>query len=59
MTAIPAIPQITVEPRPLNPRLWELVELEQAGLISTTQKLELDCLFRALESGQDMDRRNV
>jgi hypothetical protein len=50
---IPRIQPVTVQPRTLNLRLWELRALYAAGTITPTQTLEYDVLCNALETGQD------
>lgn len=51
---IPTITPITVEPRPLNARLWHLAEREIAGKLTASERVELDCLFDVLEAEQDL-----
>ncbi len=47
------VPLIQATPRPLNARLWLLVEREQAGAATEAETLELSALCRALETEQD------
>ena len=51
---IPKIEPITVQPRPLNERLWELHGKNADGSITAAEKAELDALCDALEAGQDL-----
>ena len=46
---IQAVPAITVTPRPLNERLWELVGKETARTIAPAERVELDALCAELE----------
>lgn len=53
---IPVIQPITIQPRPLNARLFELCGKEAGGKLSALEKVELDCLCKLLEAetGQDI-----
>jgi hypothetical protein len=46
---IGAVPTVTVTPRPLNERLWELVGKETARTIAPAERVELDALCAELE----------
>jgi hypothetical protein len=46
---IQAVPTVTVTPRPLNERLWELVSKETARTIAPAERVELDALCVELE----------
>ena len=46
---IQAVPTVTVPPRPLSSRLWELVGKETARTIDTAESAELNALCAELE----------
>lgn len=46
---IQAVRTVTVTPRPLNDRLWELAGKETARTIAPAERLELDTLCAELE----------
>ena len=46
---IQALPTVTVTPRPLNERLWELVGKETARTIAPAERIELEALCAELE----------
>ena len=46
---IQAVPTVTITPRPLNARLWELVGKETARTIAPAECVELDALCADLE----------
>lgn len=50
---IPRLIPIGIQPRPLNDRLWRLVDKEAAGTLSPMERIELDCLCKSLETEQD------
>jgi hypothetical protein len=46
---IQAVPTVTVKPRPLNTRLWELTGKETAHTITAAETVELDAICAELE----------
>ena len=46
---IQAVPTVTVRPRPLNSRLWELTGKETGGAITLAESVELDAICAELE----------
>jgi hypothetical protein len=50
---IPTIPLITVSPRALNERLWELHRKAADRTITDEESAELDMLCDELEKGDD------
>jgi len=48
---IPNVPLVAVQPRPLNERLWELVEKETGGTITEAERAQLNALCNELEQG--------
>ena len=47
--AIQAVPTVTVTPRPLNSRLWELVAKETSLTIDDAERSELDAICIEIE----------
>lgn len=50
---IPTPSLITISPRSLDQRFWELIQLEQSGKATPANKRELDMRSKAKEGGQD------
>jgi hypothetical protein len=50
---IPTLHPITVMPKPLNARLYELCGKEAGGKLTPLEAVELDALFRVIEAEQD------
>lgn len=50
---IPSIPFVKEQVRPLNSRLWDLVEKAAKKTITPAESRELDVMCQALETEQD------
>jgi hypothetical protein len=50
---IPTVQPITVQPRPLNERLWTLHRRSVDRTITSLEAVELEALCRTLEAEQD------
>jgi len=50
---IPVIPLISMTPRPLSERLWQLARKEADGIATPAETRELDALCATLETEQE------